>query len=351
MVIREFCGIKSSTMAALSFLCLITLLVTNKYLFSLKKSLPNQQNIIALGEPHQYTDEVDFRIIVITFKRPQSLIMLLESIDTIELDGDTGALEIWIDRDKRGRADNKTIEIATSFHWQKGPTRVHVHRTHVGIYGQWINTWRPKSLSSREIVLFLEDDMNVSKYCYRWLKKVHRFYETSTIFAAATLQSDHQNSQDGKSKPLKAPKNHTIFMYKSMGPWGFSPNPAVWTRFQNWVRVQSKDRAFCPCVPGLSSTMWYKMLRKEKKDDSMWTVWFTYYAYIEKLFTVYNNLNAYNGNLKSCLSINRREPGLHYTGGYNGNQYRLLSSWKEEYTHFPERVTKFDWNGSYIDKY
>src|SRR6218665_4126266 len=108
MVIREFCGIKFSTMAALSFLCFITLLATNKYLFSLKKSLPNQQNIIALGAPHQYTDEVDFRIIVITFKRPQSLIMLLELIDTIELDGDTGALEIWIDRDKRGRAVNMT---------------------------------------------------------------------------------------------------------------------------------------------------------------------------------------------------------------------------------------------------
>ena len=351
MTIRAFSRNKSSTVAALAFLCLVALLAKSNNLFTLKKPSLYQQLNLAFGEPYQYGEEIDFRIIVITFKRAKSLLVLLESINNIELDGDTGALEIWIDRNKRGQADNRTVEIATSFHWKNGPTRVHVHRTHVGIYGQWINTWRPKSFTSKEIVLFLEDDMNVSKYCYRWLKRVHTFFETSAIFAGATLQSDNLKSQAGLLKPLRTPKNHTIFMNKFFGPWGFSPNAAVWTRFQNWVRVQSKDRKFCPCVPGLSSTMWYKRFRKQRTDDSMWSVWFIYYAYIEKLFTVYNNLNAYNRDLKSCLSINRREDGLHYKGGYNGNQFRLLSSWKEEYAHFPERLIKFDWNGSSIDKY
>src|SRR6218665_2845860 len=231
---RAFSGNKSSTLAALAFLCLIALLAKSNNVFTLRKLSLDQQRHFAFGEPYQYSDEVDFRLIVITFKRPNSLLKLLESINEVELDGDTGALEIWIDRDKRGRADNRTIEIATSFHWEKGPTRVHVHRTHVGIYGQWINTWRPKSISSKEIVLFLEDDMSVSKYCYRWLKKVHRFFDTSAVFAGATLQSDNMNSQARPLKQLKAPKNHTVFMYKCLVTWGFSPNPAVWTRFQNW---------------------------------------------------------------------------------------------------------------------
>ena len=351
-MIRPFNRIKCSILAALAFLCFIILLSKFNYKFSLKKPSLCPQNITLLGEPYQYTDEVDFRIIVITFKRSQSLVMLLESIDKIELDGDTGALEIWIDRDKRGNADSKTIEAATSFYWKKGPTRVYVHSTHVGIYGQWINTWRPKNLTFKEIVLFLEDDMSVSKYCYRWLKKVNRFYETSTLFAGATLQSDNMNSQARPLNQLKAPKNHTVFMYKCLGTWGFSPNPAVWARFQNWVRVKSKDHKFCPCVPGLSSTMWYSKFRKEKTDDSMWSVWFIYYTHKEKLFTVYSNLNTYNGDLKSCLSINRRENGLHYKKRqYKKGNFQLLSSWKEEYVQFPKRVKKLDWNGAYIEHY
>lgn len=46
------------------------------------------------GTPCVYVDEVDFRIIVITFNRANSLLKLLKSIDDIELDGSQGALEI-----------------------------------------------------------------------------------------------------------------------------------------------------------------------------------------------------------------------------------------------------------------
>lgn len=338
--------IKLSILAGLAFLCLLKL---TKIILILDKT--TIKTISVLGEPYEYEDEVDLRIIVLTFRRPSSLSKLLESIDEIELDGDSGSLEIWIDRDKRGNADNKTIETATSFQWKKGPIRVYVHSTHVGIYGQWIQTWRPKSLTSKEIVLFLEDDMNVSRFCYRWLKTVHGFYEKSTLFAGATLQSDIVVSHDGSSTQLKGPKNHTVFMYKCLGTWGFSPKPSVWIGFQNWFRLHGKDSKFCPCVPGILPTAWYKSFKKQKREDSMWSVWFIYYAYKEKLFTLYSNLNSYNSDLKSCLSINRREKGLHYEGVTKGTHCQLLTSWKQNYVDFPEFVVKLDWNGKYIDNY
>src|SRR6218665_438819 len=195
--------IKFSILVTFAFLCFVKF---REFSFTSQKIFINGINI--LDEPYNYKDEVDFRIIVLTFRRSQSLLLLLESIEEIEMDGDSASLEIWIDRDKQGFADNKTIEMATSFHWKKGVTRVYVHSTHVGIYGQWIQTWRPKSFSSKEVVLILEDDMNVSKYCYRWLKRVHSFYEASTMFAGATLQSDIVLSHDGSSTQLKGPKNH-----------------------------------------------------------------------------------------------------------------------------------------------
>jgi len=96
------------------------------------------------GTPCVYPDQVHLRLIVITFNRASSLLKLLNSLDDLELDGDRAALEIWIDRDKKtGKVDNETVNAAKSFKWSRGPTRVHVQKKHVGIYGQWIDVWRP----------------------------------------------------------------------------------------------------------------------------------------------------------------------------------------------------------------
>jgi len=95
------------------------------------------------GRPCVYSDEVNLRVIVLTYNRSKSLLKLLASLEDLELDGDRAVMEIWIDRDKRaGQVDNATLTVVTSFKWSRGPTRVHVQKKHVGIYGQWIDTWR-----------------------------------------------------------------------------------------------------------------------------------------------------------------------------------------------------------------
>ena len=78
------------------------------------------------GRPCTYPDVVDFRVIVITFNRADSLSKLLRSLDTLVLDGHRAALEIWIDRDRKNGVDQRTFEVASAFNWKGGPTRVHV---------------------------------------------------------------------------------------------------------------------------------------------------------------------------------------------------------------------------------
>ena len=65
----------------------------------------------------------------------------------------------------------EVLSVAKSFQWSVGEVRVHVHSEHVGIYGQWIYTWRPWP-NTQEIAVFLEDDVDMSIYAYRWLKAV-----------------------------------------------------------------------------------------------------------------------------------------------------------------------------------
>jgi len=79
------------------------------------------------GSPCSYTDVVDIRVIVITFKRPHSLSKLLRSLETMEIDGDLAALEIWIDRGgRKASVHQQTIEVASAFNWKGGRTRVHI---------------------------------------------------------------------------------------------------------------------------------------------------------------------------------------------------------------------------------
>jgi hypothetical protein len=185
------------------------------------------------GKPcNTYSDDVDFRIIVLTFDRDVSLLKLLNSLQDLELDGDKAVIEIWLDVDTEGKVNEPTARAAQSFRWKKGPTRVHVQTSHAGIRGQWIDTWRPRP-ESREIGLILEDDINVSPMAYRWLKAVHKGMKNRTDFVGATLTSDQMSILSSTPKgPLVAPKNDTILMYKCFGTWGFSPKPEHWRRFQ-----------------------------------------------------------------------------------------------------------------------
>ena len=105
-------------------------------------------------QPCSYNDTVDLRIIVLTYNRPKSLSRLFVSLNSLELDNHSAAVEIWIDRNcKTNKVDEETVKVASQFRWRGGPTRVHVHPTHVGIYGQWINTWRPPDDSINELAL------------------------------------------------------------------------------------------------------------------------------------------------------------------------------------------------------
>jgi len=81
----------------------------------------------ATGVPCTYWDVVDLRVIVLTFNRADSLSKLLRSLDTLVLDGDSAALEIWIDRDHRKNdVHRRTLDVAKAFSWKGGTSRVHV---------------------------------------------------------------------------------------------------------------------------------------------------------------------------------------------------------------------------------
>ena len=67
------------------------------------------------GVPYTYPDNVDFRIVLMTFKRAKALQTTLDALKDLELDGDSAALEIWIDKDEHDQVDSNTVKTAKAF--------------------------------------------------------------------------------------------------------------------------------------------------------------------------------------------------------------------------------------------
>ena len=302
--------------------------------------------------PCEYDDEVDFRVILLTLNRPGSLLKLLDFLRNVTMDGDSAALEIWIDRDVNGTYDRETVNVARNYSWPCGRTSVHILKKHVGIYGQWIDTWRPKSANTKELALILEDDLTVSPYVYRWTKAVHSFYKQRSDFAGSTLTTKSTTlSEKGKPRPLVGPSNQTAFMFKCVGTAGFSPKASVWIDFQNWYHAHIRQPHFRPYVPGIIPTRWYKKFEKDGTADSMWSMWFIYFANAEQLFTVYNNLFEIEKQSKPYLCVHRAEVGLHVSRKRKEQNVTLLNVWQDTYIRFKSNITKLDWDGNPVKDY
>ncbi|ELU11776.1 hypothetical protein CAPTEDRAFT_203658, partial [Capitella teleta] len=305
----------------------------------------------SVGRPCEYEGVVHFRVIVLTYNRPESLGKCLGFLEKVETMGDTMRIEIWIDRSEHHGhvVDNATVKIAEAFrqHWSH-PERgrscaVHIRERFAGLPGQWWDTWRPR-LGSNEIGLILEDDIDVAPLAYKWLKAIHAKYDHRNDISGYTLQMQNVNIVAGRKRPLFAPKTEQVFMYPVLGTWGYSPHPRSWRNFQDWVHAvrDSPGNKFRPFVPGLDQiNRWYN-----PRTDTLQSMWQIYYSYVNDLFCVYCNLNKFTGKENVVLAWNRQEDGLHHKGKSTNSTNNLLAYWNETFVDFPDEIIQFENNGT-----
>ena len=294
---------------------------------------------------------VNVRFVVLTFNRAQSLQKCLNALYKVNLDGDVAAIDIWIDRDINGTVDAATLIVARESRWLYGEVHVHVHHKHVGLYGQWIDTWRPQN-DSGELALFIEDDVDVSPMAYRWLKRAHARYEARDDIAGYSLQDQNILVASGRRIGRLLPKHsQPAFFYRVMGSWGFAPHPRRWKQFQEWFHAV---RLWCPQFMPLVKratlqSNWFKDFRLTNQEHTMWTIWFLYFTDALELFTLFPNIAGYTHRQNASLAQNRLEPGLHFVEQPNmtspDTSKYLLSQWKDSFVNFPGTLLKFDYNG------
>lgn len=119
---------------------------------------------------------------VLAFNRTASLLRLLSSLRSAYYDGDEVDLEIFVDHMPPSAPlaeDGKDVTamvltMADAFKWPHGSKRIVFQAQHLHIRDQWLSAWYPSSetVSRREFAVFLEDDLEVSIFYYRFLAQV-----------------------------------------------------------------------------------------------------------------------------------------------------------------------------------
>lgn len=244
----------------------------------------NQVASICVGCERQY----DLRVVVITYNRAKSLLRLLNSLHEANYDSDSVKLEVWIDRSQTGEVDNLTLDIAKNFSFRHGLYEIKVRGKHAGIYGQWMTSWTPQ-IDSSEIAVILEDDLTLSPHFYRYLKVVHKRYDSAPNINGYALQGYSIKHHVNDNSVLEGPEDSLVYLYPVIGTWGFSPVTKKWTRFLRWFYSSHVQSYVNPFVPNNIASYWYIMFQRQGKDDSMWEMWHIYYSWIRKEYTLYSN--------------------------------------------------------------
>ena len=304
--------------------------------------------------PNSTKDEVDFRIIVITYNKTVSVMKCLNALQDLELDGDKAVIDVFLDRGNDGDIHQPTLKSVTKLKWGKGPVNVHQQKEHVGNAGQWIDTWQPRP-DSKEIAVILEDNVDLSKYGYRWLKAVHRKYGGLPYVGGISL---HEGSIPGMDQL----PNSLVFLHAILGTHGFAPVAEHWHDFRLWYHKRRMNPYFHPYVDANPvSTNWFKNSELNKSLESMWSQWYIRFAYDNDLFTVYPNIQRHFQVLQqdavpsnTYLAYHRQEAELHYASERPSSEQTLISKWHKHFVDFPNEPKLYFYDGQeirYVEKH
>jgi len=271
----------------------------------------------------------DLRIVVMTMNRPKSLARLLKSLDAAEYTPDYPLVDLQVNVDVKqdqSDADKDTVELLNSFAWTHGRYEINIWGRHMGIYGQWVDSWASENYPSwlyRAVVL-MEDDLEVSPFFAKWFIGAHEAYKSPSIGAVTGMRAQLV-AKAGATKSVNelVPPNVHAFAYKLIATWSMSPTHGMWTQFRAWVKERKADPAFIPQVPDTRPSEWYMDFRAHGKEAGMWEMWFVRFASDFNFYTLY----PWVENGASTVVSNWKEDGIHYSGD-NRQDYPLMQTWQ-----------------------
>ncbi len=244
-------------------------------------------------------------IIIPAFRRPYSLLRLLQSLEAAKYPDKDVHLIISLD----GGADVEVVNIAKSFRFSHGDVEVIVRERNIGLREHIL--WCGDQSNKYGSVIILEDDLIVDPYFYHYAVSSLSFYEHDEIIAGLALYSPKFNEY--VNLPFEPMYNgSSTYLMQVACSCGQAWTAMQWSLFKSWYETSTeKDIDSCLALPDAV----------KKWPKSSWKKYFDAYLVLHSKFFVY----PYQNYTSNCSDVG----GKHIVQGSNLFQVPLGSEFRQ----------------------
>eukprot|EP00127_Corallochytrium_limacisporum_P006900 Clim_evm15s237 gene=Clim_evmTU15s237 len=252
-------------------------------------------------------EEIHIVVHVFAWDRLDSLKRLLKSLETSYYDRHPVDLQFNIDG---GAKQEVTQFVSTYTGWQHGDVVRNIRTENVGLERNIMTAWDP--VNDRRMGVFLEDDIEVSPYWYRYIRACLKAYRhawreysglvgislyTPRLVQVPRPQRDWHAYEAGV-------KLNNPFLLQLPCSWGALYFPWAWRDFrQYWESMQRPEipAKEIPYLPDTDTNRWERSWKRRMIE----------FMYVNGMVMLYPNLAN-----EASFSTNHREVGQHTgTGG------------------------------------
>ncbi|TVU25623.1 hypothetical protein EJB05_28126, partial [Eragrostis curvula] len=248
--------------------------------------------------------------------RAVSLRRLLTSLRNAYYLGD----EVPISFNMDAGVDAATLKVVDSFDWPHGPKSLRRRIAQAGLIRAVTESWYPSS--DHDYGLLLEDDVEVSRYYYLWVKYALLAYRYDPAVSLPELSSislytprlvevvkerPQWNATDFFGKLVMHP--NTPYLHQLPCSWGAVFFPKHWREFYAYMAASSTEDKSPVQIPGSRTNGW----------QGSWKKFLIEMMYMRGYVTLYPNFPN-----QTSFSTNHMEPGVHIGAKHNVHKHRKI---------------------------
>jgi len=253
-----------------------------------------------------------FTIIIAAHNRAKSLKNLINSLSNADYDSQVINLIISIDTSRFV----DVLEVASNFKWNYGNKKVIVHKEQKGLKNHFL--WCGDQTNEVGPVLFLEEDMMVSRYYVKYVNEYLNFYSDDSRVAGSSLYSIHFNEMI-TTNFIPIDDGSDVFFYQQPY-WGTIYHPKKWKEFRSWYNKKNYDWGLLP-------------MNVQNWGDNSFKKAYILYLIVNKKYFVFPRIS---------LATNMGVAGLHTSNLVEYQTPLLFGQKKWKFINFDESCSIYD---------
>ena len=257
-------------------------------------------------------------IVAVGYNRPDSMENLLKSIVNAEYESDNVDLIISIDK---GERQSQIIDVAKKVEWLHGNKTIRAFDERQGLRKHIIQCG--DLTEQYDAVVVLEDDLEVSKYYYNYVKQMIFAYSNDEKIGGISLYK--HETHPGVYRPFEPVNNgYDVYMMQFAMSWGQCWTRQMWSKFKEWYLAnEGADLGRDGILPEYIA----------RWNNQSWLKYYMRYIVESDLFFVYPYIS---------LSTNASDAGEHCRIPNNDYQVPLLQGKLEYRIPDFENAIKYD---------